>query len=291
MFSGVPVDRDLCRDPELDPLPDPDEPGVHRARRSPVAAAVQAGLHRRLDDENHAVQRPGQSQVLHVGLEVKQAVLDCDGPRRGSSDCEVSSVRPVSVFKRVSMTGSAGSLQASPVTANGLSRLALTGAIAEAFSEKERGRYGREIFAHPAVPGPADLIRKPEGQDRLVLLARVATGIWRSPPCFRSPLLSVPRPLSVWYRSFDRDPEIGSDPLGIVGIKRTMPLTACPASSRSLPAFRQKRELVRRRRVVDLECGRERNACRRCCDRRPVPAGEASAANRTRQTRVRAVPS
>src|SRR6266571_271270 len=61
-------------DAELHGSPDPQYPGIDRSGGR-AAAAVERLRERKLDDGDHAVERFGEADVLHEGLQVGEAVL------------------------------------------------------------------------------------------------------------------------------------------------------------------------------------------------------------------------
>src|SRR5215472_17996216 len=69
------IDRDDRLGADLVVLPRPDHPRLDRADRLAAPTAIERGRKRRLDQRDHPVERGAEADVLHILLQVGEAVF------------------------------------------------------------------------------------------------------------------------------------------------------------------------------------------------------------------------
>ena len=74
------IDRNDRLDSVLEVLPRPDDSGIDRARGFSTGAAVKRSFERHFHERNHAIERGVQMQILHLRLEIRNAVLKRESP-------------------------------------------------------------------------------------------------------------------------------------------------------------------------------------------------------------------
>ena len=81
VLAGAFIDGDDGLDSDLDPVPNPHSSEVRGARRPAALTAVQAGVEVQFGQRHHTVERSRQIQILHVRLQIREAVRDDGAPR------------------------------------------------------------------------------------------------------------------------------------------------------------------------------------------------------------------
>src|SRR5690349_91147 len=125
----------------------PDYAGIYGAGGLSLRAAIQRTFERKLHQRNHPIKWRMQMQVLHLRLEVDQAVLQCEPPLQhvGMALNVDRTCAGQLVYRDSACAGAGGNCDAhQPCESDRLQEAQLSRQIAEAFAEENPGRPGTE---------------------------------------------------------------------------------------------------------------------------------------------------